>query len=140
MEETVENVEELNDDANSNLKKGKPVYVGLMGTSGLGEIDQDVVRLQEEDSTLVKDYHLAFYVDGSDGQSAHDVARDAERVLIRKIGLDRLLNKRNGGAGRPPRNKSVGGIFIIVIKTQKKIQNKRKPLVDLSNTNQRKHK
>jgi len=86
--------------------------------------------LQKEDSTLVKDYHLAIYVDGSDGQSAHDLARDAERVLIRSIGLDRLLNKRHGGAG----------IFIIVFKRQKKIQNKRKPLVDLSNTNQRKHK
>jgi len=39
VEETVENVEELKDDANSNLEKGKPVYAGLMGTSGLGEID-----------------------------------------------------------------------------------------------------
>ena len=31
-----------------------------------------------EDSTLEKDYHLAIYVDGSDGQSTHDVAQDAE--------------------------------------------------------------
>ena len=100
-----------------------------MGTSGLEEINQDTCRMIAEDSTLVKDSHLAIYVDGNDGQSAHDVARDAERVLIDSIGVDRLLNKRNGGQGRPPHNKSVGGIFIIVFKEQKK----RKALADLSN-------
>ena len=41
------------------------------------------------------------FVVGSDGQSAYDVAQDAERVLIRSIGLDRLLNKRHGDPGRP---------------------------------------
>ena len=35
--------------------------------------------------------------------SAHDTARDAERLLIRLIGLgNNLLNSRNGGAGRVP--------------------------------------
>ena len=101
-----------------------------MGTSGLEEINQDTCRMIAEDSTLVKDSHLAIYVDGNDGQSAHDVARDAERVLIDSIGVDRLLNKRRGGAGRPPLGKYVGGIFIIVfIKEQKK----HKALADLSN-------
>jgi hypothetical protein len=120
MEETVESVEKLKVAAIYNLNKGKDIYVGLMGTSGLGEIDQDTRRMIKEDSTLEKDSHLAIYVDGNDGQSAHDVARDAERVLIRSIGVERLLNERQGGAGRPPLNKSVGGIFIIVFKEQKK--------------------
>jgi len=96
---------------------------------------------------------------------SHNVARDIERVLIRRIGLNRLLNGRHGGAGSPPHNESVGGVFIIIFeiskKTQvasddseddnsedddcefveespkKKFQNKkRKPLADLSNHNQ----
>ena len=98
MEETVESVEKLKVAAIYNLNKGKDIYVGLMGTSGLGEIDQDTRRMIKEDSTLEKDSHLAIYVDGNDGQSAHDVARDAERVLIRSIGVERLLNERQGGA------------------------------------------
>ena len=95
MEETVESVEKLKVAAIYNLNKGKDIYVGLMGTSGLGEIDQDTRRMIKEDSTLEKDSHLAIYVDGNDGQSAHDVARDAERVLIRNIGLNRLLNDKH---------------------------------------------
>ena len=129
MKETAESVEELTSAAISNIDKGKHVYAGLMGTSGLGEIDRDTNEIMKADSTLEKESHLAIYVDGNDKLSAHDVARDAERVLIRSIGVDRLLNKRNGGQGRPPHNKSVGGIFIIVFKEQKK----RKALADLSN-------
>ena len=129
MEETAKSVEELNVAAIYNLDKGKHVYCGLMGTSGLGEIDRDTIAIIKADSTLEKESHLAIYVDGNDKQSAHDVARDAERELINSIGVDRLLNKRRGGAGRPPLNKSVGGIFIIVFKEQKK----RKALADLSN-------
>jgi hypothetical protein len=129
VEETAESVEKLEDVANSNLEKGKVLYVGLFGTSGEGEIDRDTDEIIKENSTLEKDFHLAIYVDGTDEESAHDVARDAERVLINSIGVDRLLNKRRGGAGRPPLNKSVGGIFIIVFKEQKK----RKALADLSN-------
>ena len=45
-----------------------------MGTSGLNEINQDTCRMIKADSTLEKDSHLAIYVDGNDGQSAHDVA------------------------------------------------------------------
>ena len=129
MEETVESVEKLKVAAIYNLNKGKDIYVGLMGTSGLGEIDRDTNEIMKADSTLEKESHLAIYVDGNDKLSAHDVARDAERVLIRSIGVDRLLNKRQGGQGRPPLNKSIGGIFIIVFKEQKK----RKALADLSN-------
>ena len=129
VKETAESVEELTSVAISKIDKGKQVYAGLMGTTGLGEIDRDTNEIMEANSTLEKESHLAIYVDGNDKLSAHDVARDAERVLIRSIGVDRLLNKRNGGQGRPPHNKSVGGIFIIVFKEQKK----RKALADLSN-------
>ncbi len=129
MKETAESVEELTSRAISKIDEGKHVYAGLMGTSGLGEIDRDTNEIMKADSTLEKESHLAIYVDGNDKLSAHDVARDAERVLIRSIGVDRLLNKRNGGQGRPPHDKSVGGIFIIVFKEQKK----RKALADLSN-------
>ena len=102
VEELAENVKELTSVAISNIKKGKPVYAGLMGTSGEDEIRQDTLRMINQDSTLEKESHLAIYVDGNDKLSAHDVARDAERVLIRSIGVDRLLNKRQGGQGRPP--------------------------------------
>jgi hypothetical protein len=129
MEEPAESVKKLKDAAIRNLDKGKPVYVGLMGTSGLNEINQDTCRMIKADSTLEKDSHLAIYVDGNDGQSAHDVARDAERVLIDSIGVERLLNERRGGAGRHPFDKSVGGIFIIVFKEPKK----RKAFADISN-------
>ena len=129
VKETAESVEELTSRAISKIDEGKHVYAGLMGTSGLGEIDRDTNEIMEANSTLEKESHLAIYVDGNDKLSAHDVARDAERVLIRSIGVDRLLNKRNGGQGRPPHDKSVGGIFIIVFKEQKK----RKALADLSN-------
>ena len=129
VKETAESVEELTSRAISKIDKGKQVYAGLMGTTGLGEIDRDTNEIIEADSTLEKESHLAIYVDGNDKLSAHDVARDAERVLIRSIGVDRLLNKRQGGQGRPPLNKSIGGIFIIVFKEQKK----RKALADLSN-------
>ena len=43
--------------------------------------------------------------------SAHNTARDAERFLIRLIGLDNLLNSRHGGAGHPPNDTRIGGVF-----------------------------
>jgi len=42
--------------------------------------------------------------------------------MIRRIGLDRLLNRRHGGAGRSPRNESVGGVFIIIFESSKPSQ------------------
>jgi len=84
MEETAKSVEELNVAAIYNLDKGKRVYCGLMGTSGLEEIDRDTIEIIKADSTLEKESHLAIYVDGNDKQSAHDVARDAERELINR--------------------------------------------------------
>jgi len=82
VKETVKTVQELTDIANEYLNEEFQVYAGLLGTSGLGEIAQDVHRMQVDvDKTLVKITHHVKYVDASDGQSAHDVARDAERVL-----------------------------------------------------------
>jgi hypothetical protein len=105
VEELAKNVEELTFAAISNIEKGKPVYAGLTGTSGEEEINQDTLRMINQDSTLEKESHLAIYVDGNNGQSAHDVARDAERVLIDSI--------------------SIKGVF--------KEQKKRKALDDISN-------
>ena len=43
------------------------------------------------------------------------LARDAERLLIRLIGLDNLLNSRHGGAGRVPNDTRIGGVFMGLI-------------------------
>ena len=40
--------------------------------------------------------------------------RDGERYCIRKVNKQRLMNARNGGAGAPPNDKSVGGVFLLV--------------------------
>ena len=47
---------------------------------------------------------------------AHDIiiVRDVERYCIRKIGVSRQMNARDGGAGRNPHDKSVGGVFLLV--------------------------
>ena len=82
VEELAENVEELTSAAISNIEKGKPVYAGLMGTSGEKEIRQDTLRMINQDSTLEKESHLAIYVDGNDKQYAHDVARARCRESI----------------------------------------------------------
>ena len=49
-----------------------------------------------------------------DHATAHDIARDVERYYIKKIGVPRLMNARDGGAGRNPHDKSVGGVFLLV--------------------------
>jgi hypothetical protein len=82
VEELAENAEELTSAAISNIEKGKPVYAGLMGTSGEDEIRQDTLRMINQDSTLEKESHLAIYVDGNDKQYAHDVARARCRESI----------------------------------------------------------
>jgi hypothetical protein len=59
------------------------------------------------------------YVDADEmHNSAHATARDVERLLINKIGLAslRLLNSRKGGAGRIPKDTSIGAVFIMVCK------------------------
>ena len=72
-------------------------------------------RLQAAGLITEKIAQYVAYVD-CDGShdSAHATARDAERLLIRLIGLDNLLNSRHGGAGRVPNDTSIGAVFIIV--------------------------
>ena len=90
-----------------------PTYAGLLGTSGQSEIDQDVRRLKDAGliTEKVAQYVTHVECDGSH-MSAHDTARDAERLLIRLIGLDNLLNSRHGGGGRVPNDTRIGGVFI----------------------------
>ena len=90
-------------------------YAGLLGTSGQSEIDQGVRRLKAAGLITEKVAQYVTYVDCDKfHDSAHDTARDAERLLIRLIGLDNLLNSRHGGAGHVPYDTSIGGVFIIV--------------------------
>lgn len=75
VKETVETVQELTDIANEYLKEEFQVYAGLLGTSGLVEIAQDVHRMQVDvDKTLVKFAHHVKYLDASNEHTAHDVA------------------------------------------------------------------
>ena len=68
VEETVKSVKKLKVAAIYILDKGKHVYAGLMGMSGLEEINQDTCRMIKADSTLEQDSHFVIYVDGNDGQ------------------------------------------------------------------------
>jgi len=116
LDDTVESVEVLAAIARDSVKEDHSLtYAGLLGTSGQAEIDQDVQRLKDAGLITEKVAQYVTYVecDGSH-TSAHDTARDAERLLIRLIGLDNLLNSRHGGAGRVPNDTRIGGVFIIV--------------------------
>ena len=108
LDDTVESVEIL-------AAIGRAVYAGMLRTTGQAKIDQDVRRLKDAGLVTEKVAQYVTYVE-CDGyhMSAHDTARDAERLLIRLIGLDSLLNSRHGGAGRPPNDPRIGGVFIIV--------------------------
>ena len=72
-----------------------------------------------QDSTLKKESHLVIFVDGNNKQSAHEVTQDTERVLINSIGVERLLNKWQGGAGCPPNDTSVGCILSLFLKNRR---------------------
>ena len=117
LPDTVESVDELVRLANQLLLLGYLIYAGLLGTSGQSEIDQDVNRLIKAGLITTKvEQHVA-YVDADEmHNSAHATARDVERLLINKIGLARLLNSRKGGAGRIPKDTSIGAVFIMVCK------------------------
>ena len=91
------------------------VYIGLMGTTGQAEIDQDEERMIEAGLMDAKCDQMVTYVELDELHSSeHDAARDAERYCIRQVGLDNLLNSRHGGTGRIPSNTSVGGVFLLV--------------------------
>ena len=99
------------------LLLGYLIYAGLLGTSGQSEIDQDKNRLIKAGLITTKvEQHVAYVEADEMHNSAHATARDVERLLINKIGLARLLNSRKGGAGRTPKDTSIGAVFIIVCK------------------------
>ena len=116
LDDTVESVEFLAAIGRDAIKEDHSlVYAGLLGTTGQSEIDQDVQRLKDAGLITEKVGQYVTYVEcDACHTSAHDTARDAERFLIRLIGLNNLLNSRHGGAGRPPNDTRIGGVFIIV--------------------------
>ena len=114
LDDTVESVEVLAAIGRDLFKEDHaPTCAGLLGTSGQAEIDQDVRRLKDAGLITEKVAQYVTYVECDlYHMSAHDTARDAERLLIRLIGIDNLLNNRNGGAGRVPKDTRIGGVFI----------------------------
>ena len=91
------------------------MHAGLLGTSGQSEIDQDEKRLKEAKLINKKLYQYVAYIDEDQmHNSAHATARDCERLLVNKTGLHLLLNMRKGGAGRIPKDTTIGGVFIMV--------------------------
>ena len=91
------------------------VYGCMLGTSGQSEIDQDERRLIKHGLITQKVAQYVAYVDcDRSHDSTHATSRDAERLLIRLMGLANLLNSRHGGAGRVPKDTSIGAVFIMV--------------------------
>ena len=91
------------------------LYIGLMGSTGQKEIDQDERRMIAAGLMDRKIAQMVTYVEIDEMHSSeHDAARDAERYCIREVGLDDLMNSRQGGAGRIPNDTSVGGVFLLV--------------------------
>jgi hypothetical protein len=94
-------------------------YFGLCSGQAQHEIDTDEKRMGSTDRNLmtVKVEQYIVYVKQAAPHAtaaAHDTARDGERYCIRKVTKQRLMNDRNGGAGKPPNDKSVGGVFLMV--------------------------
>ena len=113
---TIESVEFLAQIGIDSIREDQfKVYGGLLGTSGQSEINQDERRLIKNDLITKKVAQYVAYVD-RDGShdSAHATARDAERLLIKLIGLANLLNSRHGGARRVPNDTSIGAVSIMV--------------------------
>ena len=115
-DDTIESVEFLAQFGIDSIREDQcEVYGGLLGTFGQWRIDQDERRLTKNGLTTKKVARRVAYVD-CDGlrDSTHATARDTERLLIRLIGLDNLLNNRHGGAGRVPLDTSLGAVFNMV--------------------------
>ena len=82
-----------------------------MGTTGQEEIDQDEKRMIAAGFMDAKCEQMVTYVELDEFHSSeHDAARDAERYCIREVGLDDLMNSRQGGAGRIP-NDTVSEVY-----------------------------
>ena len=81
------------------------------------KIYQDEKRLKKAKLNNNKWHQYVTYLDKDQmHNSAHAIARDRERLLITKIGLYLLLNRRKGRAGRTPKATTIGGVFIMVCK------------------------
>ena len=78
------------------------------------EIDNDEKRMLELGHMTEKVTQHFVILNTLDGDLGHDRARLAEAWLIRALGLDRLMNERHGGAGRPPIFKDIGAVFILI--------------------------
>ena len=91
------------------------LYFGKMGASGQYEIDQDAKRMINLGLMDFKVDQVVTYVEQDEfHSSANSAANDAERYCINVFGLEKLMNQRGGGGGRPPFNTSVGGVFLLV--------------------------
>jgi len=121
-EDTVEGVDHLVTKAVYFFGKGFAINGGLFGTTGQDEINQDIRRMKKTYLNLNLEYfdqETHMVEKGLNYDSAHDTARDAERFLIRTIGLHRLLNRTQGGGGGNPNDPSIGGVFLIIFTVNK---------------------
>ena len=87
----------------------------MMGTTGQSEIDKDEERMIEAGLMDFKAAQYVACIELDESHSfEHDIARDAERHCIIEVGLENLMDGRKGGAGRVPKDTSVGGVFLLV--------------------------
>jgi hypothetical protein len=97
---------------------GRKLYIGLAGVSKrstiLGEIDNDELRMKELFLMTRKLAHSFVILHPLGDQPGHNRARLGEAWLIRELGLNTLMNERNGGAGRPPFYDAIGAVFVLV--------------------------
>ena len=111
-------MDELCSYAQRNINAGNEVYIGLAGISKrstiLGEIDNDEKRMIELGSMTRRLGHKYVVLKTLADQPGHDRARFGESWLIRQLGLPSLMNRRHGGAGRPPFYDDVGAVFVLV--------------------------
>ena len=115
----VNNLMDLLSFAGEQLQAGREVYIGLAGLSKsstiVGEIERDRKRLIYLGKMSEKvDDRFCVLQSLETGETGHSRARLAETWLIRELGLDRLMNVRNGGAGRRPINEDIGAVFVLV--------------------------
>ena len=97
---------------------GRKLYIGLAGVSKsstiLGEIDNDERRMIELGLMTRKLAHSYVIVKPLGDEPGHNRARLGEAWLIRELGLNSLMNARNGGAGRSPHYDAIGAVFVLV--------------------------
>jgi hypothetical protein len=104
--------------AEEHLHQGNKVYIGMGGFSKSstvqGEIDNDEERMKNLGRFTEKIAQHYMILKPLDGEPGHWRARFGEAWLIRKLGLDRLINAIHGGSGRPPLDDTLGAVFVLV--------------------------